>query len=450
MSELLRVITLQDPNTRVVLLGTTALGLAAGVVGVFVVLRRRALVGDVIAHAALPGIAMSFLVIGERSYVLFLVGAAVFGMLGVASIAAIQAWTRVREDAAMGLVLSSFFGLGLVLSRVVQDQPGGNKAGLDGYIFGKAASMVRADAIALSLTSIVVIVTVAAMYKEFRLVCFDRSFAAAIGRRVTIIDCILLMLVCLCVTAGMPAVGVVLTAALLIIPAAAARFWTERLVAIVVLAGSIGVMSGVTGVALSATLPLADGSHGWPTGAMIVLVAGALFLISVLIAPKRGIVSAMLRRYRYRRRTALEHVLRAAYEHVEHGSSLDGTWDVESLRSRVPISSTSRRVLRSAKRAGYIQCATTAPHEHQSGYRLTPEGVCYAARLVRAHRMWEHFLIHYADVAPDHVHRGADELEHVLPVSIVAAIEADLGTRLPVGAVQRSAHDHCPMSEMNS
>lgn len=307
MSDLLRLITLQDANTRVVLLGTALLGGAAGLIGCFTVLRRRSLVGDALAHAALPGVAVAYLVIGQRSFVGLLLGALCFGLLAVACLAAIRRATRIKEDAAIGIVLATFFGLGIVLSRIVQNQPGGNRAGLDGFIFGKAASMTRQDVAPIAVVAGAIVLFVVLFFKELRLLCFDRDFAASEGWPVLGIDLALLVAVCLCTVAGLPAVGVVLMVALLVIPAAAARFWSDRLIVVVLVSGAIGLAAAVVGTSLSAVLPSPPGAmtRGWPTGPLIALSAAGGFVVSLLLAPRRGLLAEAIRRRR-NRRAALE------------------------------------------------------------------------------------------------------------------------------------------------
>lgn len=311
MQDLLRLLTLQDANTRTVLLGTMLLGLVAGVVGSFAVLRRRALLGDALAHASLPGIAVAYFLVGDRSTPAFLAGALAFGLLGVGCVAFLRAFTRIRDDAAIGLVLSVFFGLGIVLSRIIQNRPTGNRAGLDGFILGKAASMVRADVFAIAGVAAVSLVLVALLYKELRMLCFDRDFARSIGRPVVVLDALLMGLLALVVVAALPAVGVVMAAAMLIIPPAAARFWADRLWLVLALAGVFGAAAAMLGTGLSAVLPGpgmgADGggqSRGLPTGPLIILAASAVFIGSALFAPTRGVLAGVMRRGRTRRELA--------------------------------------------------------------------------------------------------------------------------------------------------
>lgn len=296
-NDLIRLLSLQDTNTRTVLIGAGLLGVASGVVGSLAMLRRRALVGDAVAHAALPGICLAFLTVGDRHFGLFMLGALAAGLVAAGLISLVRLYTPVREDAATALVIGSFFGLGLVLSRRIQDLPAGNRAGLDGFIFGKAASMVRADAIWISSAAVGVLLVVLVLFKELKLLCFDRDLASAMGFRVLPLDLALMGLVCVCVVVGLPAVGVVLMVALLVIPPAAARLWSDRLGVMTVIAGGIGMLSGVLGTALSAVLPVPPEAQtrGWPTGPLIVLVAGALFVLSLVFAPRRGLIARWLR-----------------------------------------------------------------------------------------------------------------------------------------------------------
>ncbi len=309
MNELLRFITMQDGPSRTVTLGVGALGIACGVVGCFALLRRRALLGDAVAHASLPGICLAFLIVGERSLPLFLLGALIMGLAAAAVIGLLHGVTRVKDDALIAMVIGCFFGLGVVLLSVIQNLPSGNQAGIQGFIYGKAASMVWADALTISVAAMIVVAIVLLLYKELRLVTFDSDFARGLGRPVRAFDALILAMICVCTIIGLPAVGLLMIVALLIIPAATARCWTESLGVMLVLAGAIGGATGVIGAGLSAVLPAPTGTGGsaWPTGPMIVLCAGSIFVVSVLIAPRRGVIAGILR-HRRARREILERV----------------------------------------------------------------------------------------------------------------------------------------------
>lgn len=304
--DLLRLLALQDANTRVVLAGTALLGLASGVVGTFAMLRKRALVGDAVSHAALPGICIAYLVIGSRNFTLFLLGALLMGLLAAAIISLIRSYTRVKEDSATAIAIGTFFGLGLVLSSYIQRSAAGNRAGLDSFLFGKAASMDRTDVFVIAIVAIGALLAITVLYKELKLLCFNSEYASGLGWPVHRLDLALMGLVCICTIAGLPAVGVVLMVALLVIPAAAARMWSDRLIVVIALSGFFGALSGILGTCLSAVLPVPANalSRGWPTGPMIVLVAATFFIVSVLFAPARGVIASALRRHRLRRSLA--------------------------------------------------------------------------------------------------------------------------------------------------
>src|SRR3569623_1979672 len=220
------VSSLLSYNTLVVLAGTSLLGAVSGLVGSFAVLRRRSLTGDARAHASLPGLCIAFLIVGGRSLPAMLLGAFISGILGVACISGLRRWTRIKEDAAIGIVLSVFFGFGIVLSEVIQNQTtGGSKAGLNSYILGYTAGMLLQDVYLIAALAGVCLAVIVALYKEFKLTAFDPDFGRALGHPSLALDLLLMALIAVAVVIALPAVGVVLSAALLIIPGAAARFW---------------------------------------------------------------------------------------------------------------------------------------------------------------------------------------------------------------------------------
>lgn len=414
VGKLLRTLTLQDYNTRVVVIGVTCLGMAAGVIGSFAYLRKRAMLGDALSHATLPGIAMVFLLTGEKNLTLLLTGAAVTGVLGVLAVLALRRMPRIREDAAIGIVLSVFFGLGMVLFSVVQEMSSGNQAGLQGFIYGKAAAMVRRDAILLAAVAIMVVIGAGLFHKEFRLVCFDQDFAAAQGWPVLLIDLVMMGLVVATTVVGLQAVGLILVVALLIIPAAAARFWTDRLNTMIALAGVFGAISGWLGATLSAL------AGRFPAGAIIVICTGALFLISMLFAPRRGVIAGLVRQLALRRKTVFQHLLRAFAEFEEDRGEGCAVMVDELLAQRSWKRGPLRRLILSAQRAALLARATSGR------FKLTGQGRIEAQRVLRNHRLWEMYLIKYADIAPSHVDRDADEVEHVLPEAIVRELEQAL------------------------
>jgi manganese/zinc/iron transport system permease protein len=224
-----------------------------------------------------------------------LLGAFLAGLVGIGVMALLKRSTRIKEDAAIALVLSTFFGAGIVLRSVIQQGPSSGRAGLDSFIFGKTAGMIEEDVHLITGLAVATLVIVALGYKEFKLVAFDPEFALVQGWPARALDFALMLLLLGAVVIGLPAVGILLMAAMLIIPAAAARFWTDRLAWMTLLSAGFGMAAGVVGTFLSAT-------YGVPTGSCIILVCSAFFLISLLCAPRRGLIA----RFAARRRDRLE------------------------------------------------------------------------------------------------------------------------------------------------
>lgn len=436
-----RVVLLQDYNTRVVVAGVTFLGLAAGAVGTFVLLRKRALLGDAVSHATLPGIALAFLLASAlgftgKSLPLLLTGAAITGVIAVLCVLGIVHASRIKEDAALGIVLSVFFGLGVSLSVLAQKQATGHAAGLDAFIYGKTAAMIARDAYLILIGGLVVTLVCAALYKELSLLCFDHEYAGSLGLPVVLLDVILMALVVGITVIGLQAVGLILIIALLVIPPAAANFWTTHLPSMIAISTLIGGISGALGAIASGIVP------GLPSGAIIVLVAGTAFLISLFLGTNRGLLARWREGARIRWSVTRQHLLRALYELNE-----DATENM-SPDALVPIAesalfderswtyATMRRALRKLANAGLV----TRDETKQDHWTLTREGERAAWRVTRVHRLWELYLIAHADIAPSHVDRDADQIEHILDADMVRELEAELAKLYPDLATLPSPH----------
>lgn len=270
-------------QTIIVLTGTLLLGIAAGLVGTFAVLRRRALAGDVIAHSALPGLCLAFLAFETRSIIVLLTGALLSGLLGALTVSLMKRYTSLRDDAIQGIVLSVFYGGGIALTRSIQNSYRNETgADLETFIIGRAATMLRGDVLQIGVVVLITSGIVLLLYKELKLLSFDEQFCRVQGWSAMGLDMLLMFLTAVTVVVGLPAVGVVLTAALLIIPPAAARFWTDRLSYMMMIACFVGGVSGIVGTLISARFA------GLPTGPLIVLTSTSIFILSWLFAPHRG------------------------------------------------------------------------------------------------------------------------------------------------------------------
>jgi manganese/zinc/iron transport system permease protein len=294
---------------------------------------------------------------------------------------------------------------------------------LESFINGKTASMLTEDARLIAIAAAVIAAVCVVLFKEFALLCFDADYAASLGRPVLLLDGLMMALVVAVTVIGLQAVGLILMIALLIIPPAAARFWTNHLPTMIVLAAGIGAAGGLVGATLSALIPRL------PAGAVIVVATGAGFLLSLVLGPARGVLARVLARLRSRRAILHQHLLRALYELGEtHGPSAESaevSWNA-LLRCRSWSPGGLRRAVRRARRAALVTVNGT-----QQRCRLTDHGLAAAWRIVRNHRLWELFLITHADVAPSHVDRDADEVEHVLEAHMIRELESLLADRHP-------------------
>lgn len=287
-----------DYTLRNVALGSMLLGIVSGVLGSFAVLRRQGLLGDTLAHAALPGIALAFMLTGTRQTIVLLLGAGIAGWIGTLIFLRIVRDTTLSEDTALGVVLSTFFGFGILLLTLIQNQNNANQAGLDRYLFGQAAALVARNVVTFAILGSIALAILALFYKEFKLLSFDPAFAASIGLPTRTLDILLTSLIVVAVMIGLQTVGVVLMAAMVIGPGAAARQWTDRLLTMLVLAGVFGGAAGVAGAVISVQ------GERLPTGPMIILSLTLIVLASLFLAPRHGFLPEYLRQRRNRRALA--------------------------------------------------------------------------------------------------------------------------------------------------
>ncbi len=429
-------------NTRVVLLGTTLLGISAGVVGAFMVLRKRALVGDVIGHSALPGIGLTFLVIEwfspgtGRSVPWLMGGALVTGLLGALSVLFMERSRRIKPDAALALVLSLFYGAGIVLLSVAQRIPGAGTAGLTSFLSGKVGSLLAADVLTFGVASVVLLALTTLFFKELLLTCFDSEYATAGGWPVKTLDGFLILLVAIVTVLGMQSVGLILVVALLLTPASSARFWTDDVRRVVQLSAAFGGVSAAIGVLTSTA------SSKLPAGAMIVLAGVALFAFSLVFGTQRGLLNRWRQSRQLKDRILRDDLLRAIYELIEmaalapHGSG-------EGPVAFTPVQIHQRHSWSMNQQQKLLQTFVLEGmmlNDAADRWWLTPAGLEQAKRTVRLHRLWEIYLLESANAAEGHVDLHADVSEHFLDPEMLAELERRLSDRIPAGEVPVSPH----------
>lgn len=402
----------ENVNLYYVLIGTVLFGFSSGVLGCFAFLRKRSLIGDALAHAALPGVCIAYLISGAKIHALFILGAIISGLIASMVLHSIVRYSRIKEDAAIGLVLSVFFGIGIMLLTYIQHLPMGNQSGLDKFLFGQAASLVGEDLYLFGGLALAVICVVMLAYKEFKLIAFDPGFAETIGIRVRGMDILLTLLIVTVVTAGLQAVGVVLMAAMLITPASAARQWTDRLWGMLLLSGIFGALSGATGAIASALAPR------MPTGPWIVVAVTTIFAVSILFAPRRGMVARWWHTRRNTVRINQENILKTLYRLSEDAPTTPPTLDMLRRYRHLSVRRALRLLARLQRQGLAVQ--GNRPDE----WTLTAMGREQAEKLVRRHRLWEVYLTQYLQLGKTHVHADAEEIEHILTPELEAELES--------------------------
>lgn len=389
--------------------------------GCYLVLRRMSLLGDAISHAVLPGIAMAFLLMGSISTGPMVGAAMVMGLLTALATRALSDVGGVAEDASLGVVLTSFFALGvLMISRYARSSH------LDDCVLYGLLDLAPINAVAIGgvwvpramLTLLpalaATLLFVLLLWKELRLVAFDPGFASATGISASLIHYALMAMTALVVVSSFEAVGSILVVAMLIVPAAAARLLTERVGAMLAVAVAIGVVSALLGYL---------GASAWNVNVagMMACATGLIFFVTVLFAPKQGVLGRMIHRFRLALRIVAEDALAMAYRWEERrGASTSGP-PIEKCLAAMGGGLRARWALWSLERAGEV--AVT----HVGQLHLTEAGRTRARSLVRSHRLWEAYLDQHFAIPRDHLHEAAERLEHYIGPDLQRALAHELG-----------------------
>lgn len=351
-----------DYTARTVLLGAASLGVVSGVVGSYAVLRKQSLVGDVMSHAALPGIVLAFIIVGVKEQLPIFIGAALSAVLAVFVINLVTQNSRVKTDSAMGMALSVFFGLGLVLLTYAQKMPDANQAGLDKFLFGQAEALVEKDVLVIGLTGFFALLVVGLFWKEFKLLCFDPDFGGTMGFSMKSMDVLITAVIVAAIVIGLQTVGVVLMSSMLIAPAVAARQWTGNMGSMVVLAAFIATVSGVTGVALSV------GFENVPTGPAVIVCVSVIAFFSVLFSPN-GFFTLKLKEARSRREIKKDYVLKALHDLALDHDDLGYAHSERLLGLGSDKGFNVKKSLWELQTAGYVERAG------EDNWRLTTSGI---------------------------------------------------------------------------
>ncbi len=401
-----------DANLLWVLAGCILISIGASIVGCFAFLRKRSLAGDAVAHALLPGIALSYLIFEEKSLWALFPGALIAGWLSLLSIEGIARYSKIKSDSAIAIVLSVFFAVGIVLLTRIQATASAGSSGLDAFLFGKAAAILPGDLLLYFLVNTLMLLLIWAWYPYFKLYTFDPEFAASSGLPVKRVSFLLSTLTVVAIAMGIQAVGVVLMAALVITPAAAARFFSSSLGTMIALAAVFGAIGAAFGVWVSYMAP------AMPTGPWIVVLISFIAIVSFVFAPTKGLWFRRRRQRLLQRKVNDENLLKRMY-HLEEAAkgSYHSTYqlaDAPQFEGRSMEASLQR-----LKAAGALE-------ERAGTFRLSESGFQEASRVVRLHRLWELYLNQRVNMATDHVHHDAEAIEHIITPELEEALIKDL------------------------
>jgi manganese/zinc/iron transport system permease protein len=405
----------QDPNVRLVVLGMLFISLSSSLVGSFAFLQKKSLVGDAVAHSLLPGIAIAFMISGSKNPWVLILGALISGWVSILIMDFLTKRSKIKTDTSIALVLSVMFGLGILLLTHIQHSDFGNQSGLDKFLFGKAASLTLIDIQAFGLVTAVIVVLVGVFYREFKLLSFNYEFAQAIGMPVKALSFLMNTLLVLAITTGIQAVGVVLMAALLIAPAAAAKIWTYSLSKMILIAMGFALFSSLLGSFVSYTY------INMPTGPWIVVILTFFTVMSLLFAPKRGVFSRMKMQRLNSLKINSENILKTLY-HLEEGKETLFEWHKvdQILEKRAFNKVTLKNTLRLLSQKRWIVLG-------DQKVKLARAGEIEARRVVRLHRLWEMYLTKRLNFKSDHIHSNAETIEHIITPEIELELIKELG-----------------------
>jgi manganese/zinc/iron transport system permease protein len=395
-----------------VLVGLAVISSVAGIMGCYAFLRRRTLIGDAVSHAVLPGVAIGFMLSGTKDPFALLAGGLFFGYMAILSIDVIHRKSKLSEDTAIALVTTVYFALGSVLLSVVSSMENGQQAGLKNFLFGKAATLTELDVKVFAVAAVLVVVAIIIFYKPFMLISFNKDFATAQGWKTNNYETLISLLTVLVITIGLQAVGVVLMSALLIAPAASARYWTNSLPKMMLIAGIFGIVSGVGGGLLSLV------GKDMPTGPWVVMILFFFTMLTLLFAPKKGYFAIRKRTNSNERKINEENVLKILHQLGEVGKN--SVTISEMLDKRRMDTTVLMKSIKALKQHDLIE-------EYDiKKIKLTETGRLEAMRVVRLHRLWELYLTQQLKFKEDHIHGTAETIEHLITDELEEALLKEL------------------------
>jgi len=389
------------------LIASCLVGLSCGVLGVFIVLRRMSMIGDALSHAILPGVVFAFLIFGYNAGGFFL-GAVVAGIITALGITWAENRVKTKGDAAIGIVFTAMFSIGVIgISWLSQSE--GVHLDLKDFLFGNVLGVSDEDLWLTFSISVYVLLMITVFYRPLFISTFQPMIAAAMGVSVVFVHYMIMILLSFTVVSALQTVGVILVVALLITPASTALLWTDRLRFVLILSALFGIASAVAGLGIAIVLDS-------PPGPVMVLVATSLYLFSAVFAYEKGLLYKMIRRIQLNQRIYKEDIIKCIFRHEQASPQLgDVSEKLQLSESRV------RRYVQTLIRRGAIE-------QMQPYLKLTEAGEVMALKLIRAHRLWETYLVNKLHLSPDQIHDEAENYEHFLSDELLDEVDALLGS----------------------
>lgn len=404
----------QDANINNVLLGTLMLSFTCGIVGVLVVLNKKALIVDAVSHSILPGICIGFMLSGIKNPIYLIAGGMTAGTVAVYLVDWIAKSSRIKKDAAIAITLSVLFSVGVILLNIIQHSGNSNQSGLSDFLFGKAATIVSSDLYVFGVMCAIVLAIIPLFYQHFKIALFDKGFATTIGLNNKLIQGLISGLIIISTAIGIQTVGIILMSALIITPASSAFFWTNSFKKSIFLSGTFAVISSIIGVFISYLSP------DMPTGPWIIVVLSTIAILSAFFS-KKGLITKRIKAVQNSKKMISDNVLKALYKLGENANEVGkgrSLKEIQNSRSIAP--SELNKGLRILKGNGLVIDAGSV-------WTLTEKGISEAKRIIRAHRLWELYMQKFMQIQSDHVHESAESIEHIMTPALEAELLKEMG-----------------------
>ncbi len=388
------------------LIASCSVGILCGMLGPFVVLRNMSLIGDALSHAVLPGVVLSFVLFDYNTFAFFL-GAVGAGMLSALCITWIQQHLPTKNDAAIGIIYTVMFALGVMgISKLSRDH--GAHIDLKDFLLGNVLGVSDSDLLMIVTITILVMLAIYILYRPLFLSTFQPTIARAMGVRTKSLHYFLMLLLSFAVVASLQTVGVILVVALLIAPTSTALLFTDRLHKVIFLSTALGLVSSILGLYGSIQLETTSGPA-------MAVVAGILFLLGSLFAPTHGLIFKQIQRYNLKNKIVEEDVMKQALK-------VDGLMSIDQISERLDVTNWRlKQVLRKLSARGLVLL------QPDNFFDLTKDGEVQAQRLVRAHRLWETYLVNQVGLNESQIHEDAERFEHFLTNEVLDEVDQELG-----------------------